>query len=214
MKNTIKILGIALISLNFLFTSCKKEDPKEPEATKGTEMTVSLSTKNNKTPNVWVYYSFDSKSEVSSVTEANYLTSDAWDIAFHSRHIRLNGGTSGKGVAEAYDAGKVAFSSVKTANESGYTKDKFVKDAIYAGNGAQGPIYEDSNLNSVFEEAFTFDANTHPPTYEASMNVYVFKTRTGKYGKIMLQDYYNATGKTGYITFKYLINMDGETSLE
>ena len=211
MKNTIKILVMALISLNFLFTSCEKE---EPEATKGTEITVSLSTKNNQTPNVWVYYSFDSKSEVSGVNKDNYLTSDAWDIAFHSRHIRLNGGTSGKGMAEAYDAGKVEFSSVKTANESGYTKDKLVENAIYAGNGAQGPIYEDSNLNSVFEEAFSFDANTHPPTYNAELNVYVFKTRTGKYGKIMLQDYYSTTGESGFITFKYLINMDGETSLE
>ena len=212
MKNTIKVLGLALMSLSLVFTSCKKEE--EPKDTKGDTITVSLATKNNETPNVWVYYSFDSKAEVSGVNEDNYLTSDAWDIAFHSRHIRLNGGTSGEGMAAAYDAGKVEFVSVKTANESGYTEDKLVEDAIYAGNGAQGPIYEDSNMNSVFENAFSFDQNTHPPTYEANMNIYVFKTRTGKYAKIILEDYYNQTGESGYITFKYLINKDGLRSLE
>ena len=204
------------MSLSLVFTSCKKDDKddKDDETTKGTVHTVSLTSQNNVTPNVWVYYSFDSKSEVSGVDESNYLTSDAWDIAFHSRHIRLNGGTSGEGMAAAYDAGKVEFSSVKTANESGYTEDELVEDAICAGNGAQGPIYEDSNMNSIFENAFSFDQNTHPPTYNANMNIYVFKTRTGKYAKIILEDYYNDKGVSGYITFRYLVNTDGERSLE
>ena len=213
MKNNFRFLGLALLSLSLVFTSCKKEEEEQTTNTANTA-TVSLSTQNNVETDVWVYYSFDSKSEVSGIDSSNFKTSDAWDIAFHSRHVRLNGGTSGSGKAAAYDAGIVDYDSVKEATETTYISDTFVTDALYAGNGAYGPIYQDTDMNSVFENAFKYDANTHPPTYEANLNVYVIKTRTGKYAKIMLSDYYNNEGESGYITFKYTINNDGNKSFE
>jgi hypothetical protein len=203
MKESIKFLGLALLSLVLVFTSCKKDTNEEEQVASDKSVSLSLSTQNNIETDVWVYYSFDTKSEVSGIDSSNFKTSDAWDIAFHSRHIRLNGGTSGNGEAEAYDAGVVDFKSVTSANETGYTKDTFVVDALYAGNGATGPIYQSTDLNPVFENAFTYDSNTHPPTYSANLNVYVFKTRTGKYAKIMIKDYYNDLGESGYISFKY-----------
>jgi len=209
MKNTIKFFGLALLSLSLVFTSCKKDDNNSTPADSSNTATVSLSTQNNVETDVWVYYSFESKSEVSGIDSSNFKTSDAWDIAFHSRHIRLNGGTSGEGMAAAYDAGVVDFDSVKEASETGYTEDTFIENALYAGNGAQGPIYQSTDMNSVFENAFTFDANTHPPTYAANMNVYVIKTRTGKYAKIQIKDYYNDKAESGYITFQYTINNEG-----
>ncbi len=209
MRNNFKFLGLALLSFSLLFSSCKKEE-ETPVAETGNTATVSLTTQNNVETDVWVYYSFDSKSEVSGIDSSNYKTSDAWDIAFHSRHVRLNGGTSGTGMAAAYDAGVVDFDSVTEASETGYTEDTFIENALYAGNGAMGPIYVSTNMSSVFENAFSFDSNTHPPTYTANKNVYVIKTRTGKYAKIMITDYYNDTGDSGYITFKYSINKDGQ----
>ena len=211
MRNSIKFLGMALLSLILGFTSCKKDKTEEekPDAT-DKSVTVSLSTKNNVETDVWVYYSFSTKAEVSGVDSTNFKTSDAWDIAFHSRHIRLNGGTSGQGLAAAYDAGVVDFKSVTTANETGYTTDTFVVNALYAGNGATGPIYQDTDMNTVFENAFTVDENTHPPTYSPNLNVYVMKTRTGKYAKIMIKDYYNDLGESGYITFRYQL-AEGDT---
>lgn len=212
MKNKLKILGMALLSLGVLFTSCKKEDENPTDNSGDKKISVSLTTKNNVEVDHWVYYSFESKAEVSGIDSSNFKTSDAWDIAFHSRHIRLNGGTSGQGLAEAYDAGVVDFNSITEANETGYTKDSLITDALYAGNGAYGPIYQDTDMNSVFENAFNFDANTHPPTYSANGNVYVFKTRTGKYAKIQMTDYYNDKGESGYISFSYQINNDGGRS--
>jgi hypothetical protein len=212
MNKTSKFLGMALIAVSLLATSCDKDDEVEEPVVDNT-ITVSLSTKNNEIVDHWVYYSFETKGEVSSVDSSNFQTSDAWDIAFHSRHIRLNGGTSGQGSAEAYDAGVVEWESVKMANESGYTKDSFVDSVLYAGNGPTGPIMIGTNLNEVFENAFEFDANTHPPTYLANKNVYVFKTRAGKYAKIMLTDYYNDKGESGYISFKYLVNTTGGREL-
>ena len=200
MKNVTLILTVIVL----FFASCKKEDPIDETPTDNT-VKVSLTTKNNEKVDHWVYYSFDTKSEVSGIDSSNFQTKDNWDIAFHSRHVRLNGGTSGAGLAEAFDAGVVDWKSITKAVDSGYTKDTFEDNILYAGNGPTGPIMVGTDLNLVFENAFDFDANTHPPTYLANMNVYVFRTRTGKYAKIMLTDYYNDMGESGYISFDYML---------
>ncbi len=206
MKKSISFSGIILLIMALTVTSCKKDDNATPA---DKTVVVSLITKNNVITDHWVYYSFETKAEVSGIDSSNYQTSDKWDIAFHSRHVRLNGGTSGNGLAEAYDAGVVDWESVTKAPESGYVKDAFAEDILYAGNGPQGPIMVGTNLNMAFETAFSFDANTHPPTYNANKNVYLIRTRTGNYAKIMLTDYYNDLGDSGYITFKYVLNEEG-----
>jgi len=213
MNKTVKFLGMTLMGLSLIATSCKKEENVEEQDVKDQTITVSLSTKNNEEVDHWVYYSFETKAEVSGIDSSNFKSSNKWDIAFHSRHIRLNGGTSGQGMAEAYDAGVVDWNSVVLATENGYTKDRYVDSILYAGNGPMGPIMIGTDLNPVFENAFSFDANTHPPTYMANKNVYIFKTRTGKYAKIMLTDYYNDKGVSGYITFKYVLNTKGGREL-
>jgi hypothetical protein len=206
MNKTFNFLGMAVIGLSLTISSCTKEEnlTTNPE----TQM-VSLTTKNNEKVDHWVYYSFETKGEVNGIDSSNYQKSNTWDIAFHSRHIRLNGGVSGQGMGEAYDAGVVEWESVKEAKESGYTKDVYKDKILYAGNDSLGPILVGTNLNMVFENAFDFDANTHPPTYSANKNVYVFKTQNGNYAKIMLTDYYNEKGVSGYISFKYVLNTDG-----
>ncbi len=201
MKNVTLILSLIIL----LFSSCKKEENDDDNTVTDNTIKVSLTTKNNEKVDHWVYYSFDTKSEVSGIDSSNFQTSDKWDIAFHSRHVRLNGGTSGIGLAEAFDAGVVDWKSVTKEVESGYTKDVFEDDILYAGNGATGPIMVGTDLNMVFENAFDFDANTHPPTYSANKNVYIFRTREGKYAKIMLNDYYNDKGESGYISFDYML---------
>jgi hypothetical protein len=205
MRNRLYFLGLTFMSFATMLISCGDDTPVvESKDT----VTVSLTTQNNKQTDVWVYFSFDTNSEVSNIDSSNYKTSDKWDIAFHSRHVRLNGGTSGQGDAEAYDAGIVDFNSITKAPGAGYAKDTFVDNVLYAGMGESGPILVGTNLNSVFENAFTYDQNTHPPTYSASMHVYVIKTRTGKFVKILLTDYYNDKGESGYVTFKYQFGKD------
>ena len=201
MKNVTLILSVIIL----FFASCKKEENKEDEKVADNTVKVSLTTKNNKKVDHWVYYSFDTKAEVSGIDSSNFQKSDKWDIAFHSRHVRLNGGTSGIGLAEAFDAGVVDWKSITKEVESGYTKDIFKDKILYAGNGPTGPIMVGTDLNMVFESAFNFDSNTHPPTYNANKNVYNFRTREGKYAKIMLTDYYNDKGVSGYISFEYML---------
>ncbi len=195
------------MSFATMLISCDNDDDNSTQET-NSAVTVSLTTQNNVKTDVWVYFSFDTKSEVADIDSSNYKTSDKWDIAFHSRHVRLNGGTSGQGKAEAYDAGIVDFASITKAPEGRYIKDSYVDSVLYAGMGAHGPILVGTNLNPVFETAFSYDQNTHPPTYSASMHVYVIKTRTGKFAKILLTDYYNDKGESGYISFKYQLSKD------
>ena len=199
---TMKHLTLILTLIILVFASCKKEDNTEETVTNNT-VKVSLSKKNNAKVDHWVYYSFDTKAEVDGIDSSNFQTKDNWDIAFHSRHVRLNGGTSGIGLAEAFDSGVVDWRSITKAVDNGYSKDTFEDKILYAGNGPTGPIMLGTDLNKVFENAFDFDANTHPPTYLANKNVYIFRTREGKYAKIMLTDYYNDMGESGYISFQY-----------
>jgi hypothetical protein len=208
MKKITNFLVMATISLLFAITSCSKDDTTPEDPTDRT-VTVSLSKQNNVSVDQWVYYSFEDKSEVEGIDSSNFETSMKWDIAFHSRHVRLNGGTSGQGQAEAYDAGIIDWDSIKKAPQSGYIKDMFVDSVLFAGVGPTGPILKGTFLNPAFETAFSFDMNTHPPTYKANNNVYIIKTKNGKFVKIMLTDYYNDMGESGYITFKYIYNADG-----
>jgi len=204
MKKSIKFFGMALMSMVLVFTSCKKDKTEEEvQSASDKSTTYTLTTQDNVIVDHWVYYSFETNSEVSGIDSSNFKTSDTWDIAFHSHHVRLNGGTSGAGMAAAYDAGVVNFSSITQANETGYIPDTFVVNALYAGLVSDTPVFQSTDMSTVFENAFTVDLNTQPPTYSANNNVYVIKTRTGKYAKIMLKDYYNDQGVSGYITFKY-----------
>ena len=209
MRNKFYVLGLILVGFATVLTSCDDGDDT-PEQNTNNAVNVSLTTKNNEETDVWVYFSFDTNSEVTEVDSTNYKTSDKWDIAFHSRHVRLNGGTSGQGKAEAYDAGVVDFNSIAKAPEGQYIKDTYVDSILYAGMGDFGPIMVGTNLNPVFENAFSYDQTTHPPTYSASMHVYVIKTRTGKFAKIVLTDYYNDKGESGYVSFKYQLSKDDE----
>jgi hypothetical protein len=208
MKRKFYLMSALLIGLTALFTSCSDDDDTTVEPIDNTKV-VSLTTKNNVKVDQWVYFSFKNNSEVSSVDSTNFQTSLDWDIAFHSRHVRLNGGASGPGTAEALDLGVVDWDSVLTAPTVGYVKDAFVDSILFAGVGEFGPIYIGTYLNPVFETAFTYDITTYPPTYTANKNVYVIKLAEGKFVKIIMTDYYNDMGESGYITFKYKFSKEG-----
>ena len=208
MKRKFYLTGIILLGLATLFSACSKDDDSPNDPTDNTKE-VSLTTRNNVVVDQWVYFSFEKNEEVSGIDSSNFQTSTDWDIAFHSRHVRLNGGASGTGSAEVIDLGIVNWDSVLTAPSAGYVKDMFVDSILFAGVGEFGPIMIGTFLNPAFETAFTVDLTTYPPTYTANRNVYVIKLGEDKYVKIMLTDYYNDKGESGYISFKYKFSKEG-----
>jgi len=196
MKN-FKILSVALLSVIFAFSSCKK-DPAEVNDVKSKEVTLSRTTSYG---NDWIYYSFVDEKEVSGLDETSSQTSDNWDIAFNRYNVRTNSGTSGSGQGGAYDAGEVDWATVTEANESGYTIDATIQ--IVEAFTGQGVDYMDSNGSETFVDCIELDYSTGVPVYSPNEHVYVMKTAKGKYAKIMIKSFYNDTGDSGYLSFKY-----------
>jgi hypothetical protein len=204
MKTKNLIITVFFLAVFFSFSSCSKDD--NPVAK---DQEVSLTTKDNVSVDKWVYFSFETNAEVSGIDSSNFQTSAEWDIAFHSRHVRLNGGASGTGQAGAVDLGEVDWETVVTAPSSGFVKDVWIDSILFAGVGEHGPIMVGTFLNPAFETAFSVDLSTYPPTYLPSRHVYVVRSRAGRYVKIMLTDYYNDKGESGYITFRYKMAAKG-----
>jgi len=197
---TVMLMGIALV-----FTSCDKEDALAPvnnDIITGT-ITIDASAYDK-----WVYFSFADKKEV---TVTDHLTSTAWDIAFHRQDIRINCGNSGVGKGGTYNAGKVDFSSVTLAPETGYEVNTSIK---ILESKVMPPVYVTVPGDVLLAKWIEIVHGATGPQYNYSNNIYVIKTTDGKYAKIWLKDYFNNSSKSGYVTMKYNYQPDGSRKVE
>lgn len=154
----------------------------------------------------WTYFSF----EKGKIVEVSDFKNDSnWDIAFHRGDIRLNGGASGKGLAEAINTGKKEWSSVVSAPATGYGKDGIGKIVVSYSRG--GVVQDDQPFSQVMANWLTIDTKNHPPKYTVNNWVYVIKTATGKPVKIQIYDNKNEKGRAGHFSFKYQYNASGST---
>ena len=192
-----KIITVALLGVVMAFTACKK-DPVEVSDVKAKEVKLSRKTDYG---NDWIYYSFVDEKEVSGLDETSSKTSDSWDIAFNRYNVRTNSGDSGNGQGGAYDAGKVDWTSIIEANETGYTVDDTIQ--IVEAFTGQGVTYMTSNGNDVFKGCIDLEYGAQGPAYTPNDHIYVMKTAKGKYAKVWITGFYNDAGESGYISFKY-----------
>jgi len=208
MKHLSKLwILLALISLTI---ACKEEEDPDPSESITTEE-VTLSRKTDYGED-WIYYSFSQGAEVSGITDANYQTDGTWDIAFNRYNVRTNGGTSGAGLAAVYDFGMVEYTSVTEAPVAGYTADSKILIVVDPNIGGI-PIYGESNGNTLFVGAI-IPPTGNPPTYDPNDHIYVVKTADGKYAKVWIKSFYNESGESGYVNFKYSYQEDGSRILE
>lgn len=154
----------------------------------------------------WVYFSFDGGDTLSIADPA---TSHDWDLALMRYHFRTNSGSSGNGQGGVIDLGVVDFDGVKTADEAGYTVDDSL--SVYS---MSTHTYTNIPGNTVLETWVNKDMGTMPPTYSSHNKVFLVKTATGKYAKMIVEDYYNDQAEGGHITFKYFYQPNGTTSLD
>jgi hypothetical protein len=214
MKNTVKVLGFALLSLSMVFTSCDKEEDENPAV--GEELTTNDVTLSRKTDygEDWVYYSFESKKELTGIDQSNYKTLDTWDIAFNRYNVRTNGGESGIGQAEVYDAGKVDWESITIAPEDGYMVDDTLL-IVETFDNERNPIYMSATGNDLFKGVvYMSGMGATGPTYAYNDHIYVMKTAKGKYVKIWINSYFDAEGNSGYINFRYTLNNKGNKTFK
>lgn len=197
---TIMLLGIALV-----FTSCDKKDDPKPVNNDVVSGTITVdATAYDK----WVYFSFADE-KVVMVTD--FSTSSAWDIGFHRQDIRINCGKSGIGQGGTYNAGKVDFTSVAEALETGYA----LNDSIEILEAfVMPPVYVIVPGDTLLAKWIDISYGQSGPEYNYSNNIYVIKTADGKYAKIWLKDYFNDNSETGHITMKYAYQPDGSMKLD
>ena len=193
----------ALVIGLLIFTSCSSSDDREEDiATAGEIKTHQFLDARSYTD--WVYFSF-SKSEI--VTVADPQTDANWDIAFHRGDVKINGGKSGKGSAEAINTNKTEWNAVTSAPTSGYVKDEIGKiTTAFTGTGI---TEEDQPFSQTLTTWLTVDTSSPPPKYTVHNFVYVVKSASGKYVKLQIYDNKSATNTAGYVSFKYHYNAEG-----
>lgn len=99
---------------------------------------------------------------------------ESWDLAYRRDEIRINGGVTGDGAAEAAILEGITLESIAWAPLSGYTTDEPDSDG---DDRADGP----------FSGWFLYDINTH--TLSPADQTYVLRTPQGAW-RIRMDDYY------------------------
>jgi hypothetical protein len=183
------------------FFACKKEDTKTPIQAQTFEI-------NSTGSNVWKYFSFDSNDTISVADPVN---SNAWDIAFQRYRIKTNGGKSGNGsgsAANSYQKGQTGFEALKIVSDTAtFVSDDSISIAIQQG-------YAYYVVNPLLYTWFTLEFATQGTQIVPSDYIYIIKTATGKYAKVWFMSYYSATNLSGYVTFQYKYQPDGSKNLQ
>jgi len=134
----------------------------------------------------WVYFSLESKTEVSP---AQPEQSDEWDVAFQRSNVKVNGGISGAG-SVSVSALSEAFDDVVAPPADGYLED--AEDADMDGS----PDYAFAAGDGWYE----YDPAAH--TLSARDTVFVVKT-LGGYFKLQFSSYYDAAGTPAMPLFRW-----------
>jgi hypothetical protein len=146
----------------------------------------------------WVYFSFERGATVTVDDPANDLS---WDIAFHRYDVKTNGGVSGKGQGAALETTFKKFNDVTSIPTSGYTEDV----AAQINLSGMPPVYTEGSKNEVLAKWVSMDLSTMPPPTVLSKLVYIARSASGKYVKLLFTDNTNDEGVTGHVTFSYEI---------
>ena len=157
----------------------------------------------------WKYFSLKN----GEVTPNNPAEDLSWDIAFKGYYVRLNGGTSGKGKAEAFRTEEKDFTKVTEAPKKGFEKDKEVTFTSRDGSSSK------ENVSPILTGGFgstTGAIGLNPANiakygsvYGPNEWVYVIKTADGTYAKIQVTDFYNQVGDKkvpGFPKLKYQLS--------
>ncbi|ERI63927.1 hypothetical protein HMPREF1551_00864 [Capnocytophaga sp. oral taxon 863 str. F0517] len=220
----LKFLAPALLAGLVAFTSCSKDDSKKEEPKKENnqgggnqqggnqqggnqqgeqkpatdKITLDFSGTEAKEQQLsaltgWTYFSL--KNGV--VTPENPAEDLSWDIAFKQYFVKLNGGTSGKGKAEAFKTEEKDFAKVTEAPKTGFVKDKEEKFTDREGKEVSRDNVSPLLTGGFFSKTGMIEINPANIKKYGDKNVfgtnewvYIIKTADGTYAKIQLTDIY------------------------
>jgi len=143
----------------------------------------------------WTYFSL--KNGV--VTPNNPAEDLTWDIAFKQYFVKLNGGVSGKGKAEAFKTEEKDFAKVVEAPKTGFVKDE---EKTFEGRPGEADIK--ANVSPVLTGGFLSktgmieinpaNMKKYGSVFGPNEWVYVIKTADGTYAKVQVTDFYKEVG--------------------
>ncbi len=135
----------------------------------------------------WVHLDLALREE--STPETPESSSD-WDLGFLRYQVKLNGGVSGPDGLEAAMLPGQDWDALVAAPEGGYLADApdSVEDEDALPDYALGGWYD-------------YDSASHLLTPKDA--VYVLRSPSGAYLKLQFQDYYDAAGTSGWLTFRF-----------
>ncbi len=199
MKKILYYLSAALLCMAAL-ASCDKNKGKDTDGNDGTDTVVSNQMKNLDVSayDKWVYVSLEDGTSVAKGIEE--AAPEKWDIAMHRENVKTNEGSAIKTYETSFDAltaipeGSVFMPDVLTYTEVVIDNSQMMQEII---------IYDTTEINMVLEDWVT--RSGMPPVYSVQPNVYVVRTKEGKYAKIQFTSYKGGeTGdETGFATFTY-----------
>ena len=197
----IKLLFATFLVGLFALTSCSKDETEAQP--KDTSTVIDASGTD------WKYFSFSKGKEVSI---AEPITSKDWDIAFNRYYVKLNGGDSGKGQAEALKTDKLTLEEVTEVPALGYSKDtqgvmllgmppKPTQESFCAliSGGIKG-----ANTTGYVTIDMLNMATGKGDIYAVTKYVYIVKAADRTPFKLQFTAYTNDKGKGGYPTFNYV----------
>ena len=198
MKKILYYEGAALLGMAIL-ASCDKNKGKDKDDD-GTDTVVSKQMKNLDVSayDKWVYVSLEDGTSVAKGIEE--AAPEKWDIAMHRENVKTNEGSAIMTGETSFDAlTAIPEGSVFMPDELTYTE-----VAVDMSQMMQGIIiYDTTEINMVLEDWVT--RSGMPPVYSVQPNVYVVRTKEGKYAKIQFTSYKGGeTGdETGFASFTY-----------
>lgn len=199
MKKILSYLSAALLCMATL-ASCDKNKSKDTDGNDGTDTVDSKQMKNLDVSayDRWVYVSLEDGTSVAKGIEE--AAPEKWDIAMHRENVKTNEGSAIMTDVTSFDAlTAIPEGSVFMPDELTYTE-----VAVDMSQMMQGIIiYDTTEINMVLEDWVT--RSGMPPVYSVRPNVYVVRTKEGKYAKIQFTSYKGGeTGdETGFATFTY-----------
>lgn len=200
-----KFIYLSIIACGLLLMSCNKTETPTPV---GKTFMVNASSFTN-----WVYFSF---AKGDTIQVSNTDTSTAWDLSFQRFAIKTNSGASGNGSGGAYNSGKTGtngFESLITVPELAV----FTVDSATTLYGEQGSP-ENLNVNTLLSNWYNYDTVYHK--LPSKNLIYIIRTATNKYAKLLIDSYYNPkdpnylTTGSGYITITYFYQQNGSKTLQ
>jgi hypothetical protein len=186
------LVAVTLVTLSLRQPDVPTYAPTRPEPRDAGRALVGpvVYTVDATSPDDWAYFSFRLGAVVPEPGPRE------WDLAFRRFRILANGGRGFGGEGGIVDLGPVAFDAVVAVPEAGYVPNE----------GRPDPT------NAAVAQWYHYGFFTHVLTPKA--HVWAVRTADGRYAKLQILGYYCEGGHPGCVTFWYVYQGDGSTTVD